>query len=96
MNNTQSERLVAAAREVLKLNGYFVDNLWHIKDIHLLCEQTGLNPLSIDEAMMVFELANQQFDGEHGINWPQLERALHTYMQFKDKLRSLNKEEINA
>ena len=77
----QKSPIVDAAREILKFHGYFVDNLWHVKDVHLICEQQNLPRLSNAQAMEVFELANEEFDGEEGISWPQLERAVRNYIQ---------------
>lgn len=79
--NIQSTRFVDAARAILKASGYFVDNLWHVNDIHFLCQQRGLPSLPYEEAMKVFDIANTQFDGEYGISWPQLEQALQTYLE---------------
>ncbi len=76
----QSERIIAAAREILKAHGYFVDNLWHVNDVNFLCQQAGLPVLSQKEALAVFDLANSQFDGEYGMSWPCLEKALHNYL----------------
>lgn len=87
--DTQSERIIEAARDILKAHGYFVDNLWHIQDINFLCEQNKFETLSQEEAMTVFDIANAQFDGEFGICWPQLEKALTTYMQQRDTVRGL-------
>lgn len=81
MVDIQSERIIGAARDLLKAYGYFVDNLWHVDDIYFLCEQGGYERISQEEAMSVFDRANAQFDGEYGINWPQLERALASLKQ---------------
>lgn len=82
-------RLVDAAKELLKSSGYFVDNLWHADDVRLLCEQQGMERLSDMEAMEVFTIANDQFDGETGISWPQLERALSVFVQRKELMQEL-------
>jgi hypothetical protein len=74
-------KIIEATRELLKAFGYFVDNLWHVDDVHFICEQQGFLRLSDEEAMEVFHIANLQFDGETGVSWPQLERALRTYLQ---------------
>jgi len=79
----QAIKLVEAARELLKSHGYFVDNLWHVDDIHFICEEKNLPILSDDEAMEVFTIANEQFDGEFGISWPQLEKAVENYVKRK-------------
>jgi hypothetical protein len=79
----QVTKIIEAARELLKAAGYFVDNLWHVRDVHFICEQQELPKISDDEATEVFTLANQQFDGETGLSWPQLEAALRMYLQRK-------------
>jgi len=81
-------KIIEAARELLKAYGYFVDNLWHVRDVHFICEQQELPKIADDEAMEVFVIANQQFDGETGISWPQLEAALRMYLQRKMALSS--------
>ena len=85
----QSSKIIEATRELLKSYGYFVDNLWHVDDVHFISEQQQLPKLSDEEAMQVFAIANEQFDGETGISWPQLEKALYIYLQTKDALSIL-------
>lgn len=77
------------ARSILKSQGYFVDKLWHCNDIYFLCEQIGVPAITQAEAETVFAIANEQFDGEYGINWPQLEKALNTYLQRKEMLQQI-------
>ena len=84
-------KLIEAARELLKSFGYFVDNLWHVRDIHFICEQNNISPLSDAEAMEVFEIANEQFDGETGLSWPKLENALQMYIQRRMILANLQR-----
>src|SRR5581483_8265474 len=74
-------KIVEAARELLKSYGYFIDVLWHVDDVHLLCEQQNLPKITDAEAMEVFAIAARDFDGETGISWPQLEHALRMYLQ---------------
>lgn len=74
-------KVIEATRELLKAFGYFADNLWHVDDVHFICEQQGFSRISDEQAMEVFRIAKLQFDGETGISWPQLERALRTYLQ---------------
>lgn len=81
--DTKAMNIIQTAKELLKSQGFFVDNLWHVDDIHFISEQRGLPELSDEEAMEVFFLANEQFDGEIGLSWPQLEKALLTYMRRK-------------
>jgi hypothetical protein len=79
-------KAVEAAREILKAQGYFVDNLWHVDDVHFLCEEKNHQPVSDTEAMEIFAIANQSFDGEFGLNWKQLEKALDYYVKKKKSL----------
>ena len=88
MNSNQT-KMIEAARDLLRISGYFVDNLWHVRDIHFICEQQDLPKLSNDEAMEIFKLANAQFDGETGISWPQLEKAVHAFLLRKALIEGL-------
>lgn len=85
----RDNKLIEAARELLKACGYFVDNLWHVNDIHFICEQNNIARLSDDEAMEVFQIAKEQFDGETGLCWPRLESALQTYLRRKVALDTI-------
>jgi hypothetical protein len=83
----QSEtKLIEAARELLEAYGYFVDNLWHVRDIQFICEQHNLLQITNEEALEVFQIANEQFEGDTGISWPKLEKALHTFLKRKTLL----------
>ena len=94
MTSSHKTKIVEAAREILKFHGYFMDNLWHVDDVHFICEQQSLPKLSNSEAMAVFELANEHFDGEAGISWPQLEKALRAYLERREMVTLLC--DINA
>lgn len=87
--NQRAEKIVENAQELLKAYGYFIDNLWHVDDVHFICEQKNLPALSNKEAMEVFTIANEQFDGETGLCWPQLEKALHAYLRRKSIFESI-------
>lgn len=76
-------KIVDAARELLKAFGYFVDNLWHVRDVHFICEQNNILPLTDHEAMNVLEIANSQLEGEEGLSWPRLEKAVHVFLNRK-------------
>ncbi|NBX02954.1 MAG: hypothetical protein EBR02_02585 [Alphaproteobacteria bacterium] len=77
----KSNKIIEAATELLSSFGYYVGNLWHVDDIHFICEQNQYPKLSDIEAKSVFAIANEQFDGEAGLSWPQLEKALLCYYQ---------------
>lgn len=85
-------RIMDAAKHLLKAGGYFVDTLWHVDDVRFICEQMQLPALSDEEAMEVFVVAHEQFDGEHGISWPQLQKALELYLERKRVLASLRED----
>ena len=76
-------KIVEAARDLLKAYGYFIDNLWHVQDVHFICEQYRLPDITDAEAMEVFSIADEQFDGEEGLSWPKLEKALFTFLHRK-------------
>ena len=86
----KATKVVEAARELLKSFGYFVDGLWHVDDVHFICEQNNIACIGDDEAMEVFAIAKEQFDGEHGLSWPQIEKALHVFVQRKLALSDLS------
>jgi len=81
--------MIEAARDLLRNSGYFMDNLWHVDDVRFICEQQDLPRPSDDEAMEVFKIANAQFDGESGMSWPQLEKAVHAFMLRKALIEGL-------
>jgi hypothetical protein len=62
-----------------------------VQDIHFICQQNDFPKITDEEAMEIFKIAHEQFDGEHGISWPQLEKALNTYMLRKALLEGLCK-----
>ena len=79
----KNNKIIEAARDLLKSFGYFVDNLWHVEDIHFICEQNNIARMGDEEAMEVFAIAKERFDGENGLSWPALEKAVHIYMHRK-------------
>ncbi len=80
MLDNEPDALISAAtdmaRAFLKSQGYFVDILWHRNDIHTLCEQEGWPPLSERECDEVFKRCAADFDGENGLTWPMLIKAI--------------------
>lgn len=90
----QSEKkIIRAAKELLKLYGYHVENLWHVRDVHFICEQNNVASITDREALEVFVIANEEFDGETGISWPKLEKALYTYLQRKAAFDMLRRDD---
>ena len=86
---TENINLVQAARQVLQAAGYYVDHMWHVNDVHFICEQLDMEKLAENEVSQVFAIASEHFDGETGISWPQLERSLHLYQQRKKAVKEL-------
>lgn len=84
-----SIKLVEASLELLRSAGYYVDNLWHVDDIHFICEQQSLGEISNEEAKEVFKIAKDQFEGEVGLSWPKLEKAVRTYLQRRQILTTI-------
>ena len=86
--NKKDAKTIEIAKELLRAHGYFVDNLWHVDDIHFICEQKNLPTLSNEAAMEVFIIANEQFEGETGLGWPQLEKAVNCYLRRRELLEN--------
>lgn len=84
---TPDKTFVTAAKDILKAAGYYTEKLWHADDVHFLCEQLEIPMLEPHEVQEVFAICGQLFDGDVGLNWPQLERALHVYNQRKQTLQ---------
>ena len=82
-NKKNSNNIIEASKELLRHFGYFVDNMWHVEDVHFICEQHELPKLSDAEAMEVFMIAKEHFDGDIGISWPQLDKAVRMYIHKK-------------
>ncbi len=89
MHAAPIQDFVHAARELLRAEGYFVENLWHIDDIHFLCEQRGWPTLTHEEARGVFAVFNELFDGAQGLTWDTLEKATHIYLAQQGRIHAL-------
>ena len=87
--DTASSHFVETARQVLRSAGYCVDKLWHVNDLHCICEAQGLPLIDNEEAQQVFQIASEQFDGDDGLSWPKLERALRTFLHPKTMLKRM-------
>ena len=92
--DAKTVKIIEVARELLRSQGYCVDNLWHVEDVHFICEQSGIPKLSDEEAMEVYRIANEQFEGDTGLSWPKLEKALHTYLHRKAILSALSESHL--
>lgn len=81
--------MVEAARHMLKESGYFVENLWHVDDVHFLCEQRNWPDLSHEEAKSVFAVFNELFNDEPGMNWQKLEQATQVYLAQQGRISGM-------
>lgn len=97
MSEKPIQKFIHVAREVMKAEGYFVENLWHVDDVHFLCEQRGWPQLRHEEATAVFTVFSEIFDGECGLTWEKLEQATQIYLAQQGQLQQmLHNEETQA
>lgn len=62
-------RFVETAKDLLQEYGYFIQHMWHVDDVHFLCEQRNWPKLSHEEAKAVFLIFSELYDGELGMTW---------------------------
>ncbi len=89
MYEKQIQDFIHSAREVLRVQGYFVENLWHVDDVHFLCEQRGWPQMEHEEARGVFTVFNELFDGEQGLTWEKLEKATQIYLAQQGRIQQI-------
>lgn len=99
MENT-TIRFVEAAKNILQEYGYFIQHLWHVDDVHFLCEQRSWPKLDHEEARAVFLIFSELYDGELGMTWAKLEQATQVFLAQSGRLahahshRSMSAESI--
>lgn len=74
------QRFIESAKGILQSYGYFIDHLWHVDDVHFLCEQRNWPKLDHEEARAVFAIFSELYDGELGMTWAKLEQATQVYL----------------
>lgn len=74
------QKLILASLAILKDYGYFTQCMWHVSDIHLLCEQRRWPSLSHAEAKEVFDIFVELYEGDQGLTWAKLEQATQVYL----------------
>jgi hypothetical protein len=89
MSEKPIQKFIHAAREIMRSEGYFVENLWHVDDVHFLCEQRGWPQLRHEEAMGVFVVFNELFEGDQGLTWDKLEKATQIYLAQAGRLQQI-------
>jgi len=82
MQRRHSLRIIEIITELLHSFGYFIGKLWHVEDIHSLCEREGWAKISDAEAMEVFVLTQERCHAAtSGISRAQLEKTLRMYVE---------------
>lgn len=90
LNEKSVRNLVDASLEVLSDYGYFTQCLWHVDDIHLLCEQRGWPKLEHEEARAIFAIFAELYEGEQGMTWAKLEQATQVYLAQQGNIKNLH------
>ena len=85
------KQFIQSSLDVLGEYGYFTQCLWHVDDIHLLCEQRGWPKLSHDEARAVFSIFAELYDGDQGMTWSKLEQAVQVYLAQQGKVNDMRR-----
>ena len=83
------KKLVQSSTDVMNEYGYFTQCLWHVDDIHLLCQQRHWPKLSHDEARAVFSIFAELYDGDQGLTWSKLEQATQVYLAQQGKVKDM-------
>lgn len=91
IDNSTIQRLITTSLDILKDYGYFTQCLWHVEDIHLLCEQRCWPKLNHEEAKAVFAIFAELYDGDQGMTWTKLEQATEVYLAQQGKVKKRKK-----
>lgn len=81
------QKLIASSVDVMTDAGYFTQCMWHVDDVHLLCEQRGWPALSHQEAKAVFAIFSELYEGDQGLTWAKLEQATQVYLAQQGKVK---------
>ena len=83
-------KFIESAKDILTSYGYFMEHLWHVDDIHFLCVQRGWPTLNHEEAMSVFVIFSELYDGELGMTWAKLEQAVQVYLAQSGRIAQMS------
>lgn len=89
LDDRMVERLIESSIDILNDAGYFTQCLWHVNDIHLLCEQRGWPVLTHQEARSVFAIFAELYEGDQGLTWAKLEQATQVYLAQQGKIKQM-------
>ena len=67
------------ARELLRKEGYFVQNLWSTQDVIEYGKDSLGYDISEEQAIEIFELLGRRFDANIGVNWEMLEVIIEEF-----------------
>lgn len=82
-------KLIHSSLELLNQYGYFTQCMWHVNDIHLLCEQKHWPALTHMEARSVFDIFAELFEGDQGLTWSKLEQATQVFLAQQGKIKGI-------
>jgi len=69
------------ARELLRKEGYFVQNLWSTQDVIEYGKDSLGYDISEEQALEIFELLGRRFDASIGVNWDILEVIIEEFFK---------------
>ena len=78
MNKSEAIR---DARELLRKEGYFVQNLWTDQDVIEYGKDSLGYEISPEQALEIFELLGRRFDANIGVNWDMLEVVIEEFFK---------------
>lgn len=78
LNNLLNGNLTSDCRELLKEEGFFVENLWCSGDIIGTGENMG-QEISEEQALEIMGLMGRRFDATIGINWDFIEVIIEEF-----------------
>ena len=70
---------VKEAREFLKEQGYFTQNLWTAEDVIVRAKQME-EEISEEQAIEIFDLIGRRFNAEIGVNWDVIDNAIEEFL----------------
>ena len=78
MNKSEAIR---DARELLRKEGYFVQNLWSTQDVIEYGKGSLGYDISEEQAIEIFDLLGRRFDATIGVNWDMLETVIEEFFK---------------
>ncbi len=70
--------MIEQARQILKDNGYLVDNLWHTDDIMVIASDLGID-LTTEGVEIIRDMIHKSHDATIGINNEVIQCAIESF-----------------